>query len=115
MVDGVVFDSKFEARVFTELKLELLSRGIKRLRLQPEFDLIVNGVLVGKYTADFAYFENEKLVVVEAKGFATPLYKLRLKVFKACYPEIIHREIRQAPYRRRSRKSSRPSKSKESA
>lgn len=106
--DGVEFDSKMEAQVFRELKLELGAKGITKLALQPRFELVVNGVKVGHYTSDFLYYDTDGTqVVVEVKGYATPVYRLRVKVFKALYPEIRFHEITKIPRARRRKAKSR--------
>ena len=79
VVDGHKFPSKKEANRYGELKLLQQAGKIQRLHLQPKFELTVNGIIIGKYIADFDYWENGVWVVEDAKGFKTPLYKWKRK------------------------------------
>ena len=55
VIDGITFASKKEAERYKILAL-LESQGkIDNLRLQPRFPLMVNGVKIGYYIADFQY------------------------------------------------------------
>lgn len=85
VIDGVTFDSLKEARHYEELKLRLRKGEITDLVLQPKFPLVINGVKCGSYFADFEYNENGKRVVVDAKGFKTPIYNLKKKLVKAVH------------------------------
>lgn len=91
--DGITFDSKAEFHRYAQLKALESAGLIKDLVLQPRFDLIVNGVKVARYTADFEYSEGLSRIVEEVKGHATPLNRLRYKLFKALYPHKEHRII----------------------
>lgn len=98
-VDGVLFDSKKEARRYTELKLLEKAGKIRELELQKVFELIPSqrepdtigkngGVHKGKvieravvYKADFAYFDADgKYVVEDTKGFRTTEYVIKRKL-----------------------------------
>ena len=65
IVNGIVFDSKLEARRYTELLLLQKTNKIKDLQLQPSFELIPsfkkNGRTFRKttYKADFLYIDTE--------------------------------------------------------
>lgn len=85
VVDGVRWDSKAEhARWLTLHRLR--SAGlISQLRRQVRFPLRVNGELVCTYVADFVYVKNRETVVEDVKGFPTPVYKIKRKLFRACY------------------------------
>jgi len=85
VVDGITFDSKKEARRYSELKLLEKCGEIHSLELQPRFDLIVNGAKCGYYKADFRYTEKSKEIVEDCKGFKTPVYRLKKKLVKAIY------------------------------
>lgn len=87
IVDGVVFQSKREARRWLELKLLERSGEITDLRRQVKFELIPaqrepdtygprGGVIKGKvlekevaYWADFTYVQNGELIVEDCKGY----------------------------------------------
>lgn len=92
-VDNLLFDSKREAKRYGELKLLEKAGQIRNLELQPIFPLIVEGVKVAEYRGDFAYFEANKRVVEDSKGFRTPVYKLKRRLLLAVYPGLDHREV----------------------
>ena len=95
-VDGIIFDSKKEAKRYQELKLLEKSGKIKNLELQPQF-LIQEGFrdLAGikrraiNYRADFRYTDEEgRDIVEEVKGFETEAWKLKQKLFLFRYPNL---------------------------
>jgi hypothetical protein len=85
-VDGIEFDSKAEARRYGELRM-LEKRGqLRDLELQVRYDLVVNGVKLGFYKADFRYRTPAGAVVVEdVKGVRTPIFALKAKLMKALH------------------------------
>jgi hypothetical protein len=87
VVDGVTFASKKEARRYSELKLLERAGEISDLKLQPRYDLTVNGKKVCTYVGDFQYIRRNGvgpfLNIEDAKGFKTPTYKLKAKLFEA--------------------------------
>ena len=85
IVDDITFDSKKEAKRYSQLKLMLKAKAIFDLKLQPKFDLIINDIKIGFYKADFEYIENGKRVVEDVKGMKTPIYNLKKKMIKAIY------------------------------
>lgn len=85
VVDGFTFASKREAARYKELLVLQRARQISQLELQPEYPLVINGMKIGKYIADFMYVENGSVVVEDAKGFKTPVYRLKKKLVLALY------------------------------
>ena len=94
IVDGVVFDSKAEAKRYVELRLLEDAKEIISLELQPEFILQEkckdkNGKTIRqiKYIADFKYFDvaEDRWIVLDVKGFETPVFKIKEKLFRAKY------------------------------
>lgn len=97
-VDGFIFDSKREARVYGELKLLKMSGEIKDFSRQVTFELvpaqyqIVKGgkkdkkVCVEKsvtYKADFVVEHTDgERTVIDVKGFKTPLYVIKRKLMR---------------------------------
>ena len=99
-VDGIVFDSKKEARRYSELKVMQKAGIISDLQRQVKFVLIPaqrepdtvgkrGGIKKGKllerecsYVADFCYYVTETglYVVEDTKGFRTPEYKIKRKL-----------------------------------
>lgn len=91
--DGIKFDSKKEMAFYVKLKL-LEEKGIiKDLELQKSFELQPSFKLNGKtykkitYRADFSYvsIEDNKMHIVDTKGFRTEVYKLKKKMFAYKY------------------------------
>ena len=97
VVDGIRFASKAEARHYGELKILEAAGDIKDLELQPEYPIIVNGIRVAIYRADFRFMGRTKhgyiQMIVDVKGMATPVYKLKKKLVEAIY-EITISEVK---------------------
>ena len=83
--DGIVFASHKEAKRWKELNLMQKGGAIRGLDRQVKFPLIVNGVKVCTYIADFVYQEGTKAIVEDAKGYRTREYNLKRKLMKACH------------------------------
>lgn len=102
-LDGLSFDSRKEARRYSELKLLERAGKIKDLELQKSFELIPaqyedtgevyargekkgqpkRGKCIEKavtYKADFVYIENGKTIVEDTKGFRTKDYIIKRKL-----------------------------------
>lgn len=101
-IDGIVFDSKREAKRYQELRLLEKAGEIQDLRLQEKFVLIPaqyeyqprysektgnrlkdKKVLLERecsYRADFVYLKNGRLVVEDTKGFRTKEYVIKRKL-----------------------------------
>lgn len=60
---------------------------ISRLRFQPRYDLIVNGLKIGVYTADVEYYEGDILVCEDTKpkNFIDAFAAHKMKHFEAQY------------------------------
>lgn len=88
--DGFAFDSKLERDVYLALKALKAKGEISRIALQVPFALRAkDGATVGKYVADFTcVLSTGELIVVEAKGSETSLWKWKHKHFVADYPNI---------------------------
>ena len=92
---GIKFDSKKEYYRYLELE-KLLKLGIiKKLEVHPKYDLIVNGVKIGKYTADFRYLHNNETVVEDVKSKVTKTrdYMLRKKILATYSPPVLIKEV----------------------
>jgi hypothetical protein len=88
-IDGIIFDSKAEAKRYQELKLIERAGQIKNLSLQPRF-MLQEGFVnthTGKkeraieYVSDFMYLENNVIIVEDVKGMKTSDYKIKRKLF----------------------------------
>lgn len=108
-IDGITFDSKKEARRYSELKILEKANQIHELRLQVKFLLVPaqreeseevyqrgkrkgqpkEGKLIEKelsYYADFVYYDSSgKMVVEDAKGFRTTDYIIKRKLMLWLY------------------------------
>ena len=99
-INGIKFDSKKEAKRYTEL-IELEQQGsVMNLELQPRFTLIdkyVNGsgekVRALTYIADFKYLTDKGVVIEDVKGMKTDVYKIKKKMFEKLYYPMIIKEI----------------------
>jgi len=83
--DGIRFASKKEADRYVQLKMLEKAGEIRLLRLQEPYFLSVSDgskeIPIGKYIADFTYYENGKLIIEDVKGMKTQLYKWKSKHF----------------------------------
>lgn len=91
--DGHTFDSIKEMNYYLKLKLLESAGKIKNLELQKEFELQPSYRLNNKtnrkivYRADFTYktAEDDKLHVIDVKGYRTDVYRLKKKMFEYKY------------------------------
>lgn len=81
---GHTFDSAKEAARYGVLLGEQKAGLIEGLEVQVSFDLVVNGITVARYVADFVYRRAGVKVVEDVKGYRTAVYKLKKKLLKAC-------------------------------
>lgn len=89
VVDGITFDSKKEAKRYAELKLMERAGVIKDLQrqvkfeLQPAFDIDGKKYRAINYIADFVYYDGKtgRKIFEDCKGYRTPEYKLKSKLF----------------------------------
>ena len=102
IVDGIKFDSKKEAKRYTELIMLKRAGLIKELELQKVFELqpkYINNkgehIRSITYKADFFYYDNQKeqYIVEDTKGFRTDTYKIKKKLFEYVYPNLTIEEI----------------------
>jgi dsDNA-binding SOS-regulon protein len=109
VIDGIRFASKKEAARYGQLKMLEKAGEISGLLCQPRFELSVNErtvlaalkrgaarlakdrslepgpIKIGSYVADFSYWQNDKRIVEDVKGFKTPLYRWKKKHVEAQY------------------------------
>ena len=82
--DGIVFDSKAEARRYGELKLLAQANEIMGFARQPSF--ILPGEPPIRYIPDFLVCGIDgKIWVEDVKGMETPAFKLKKKLWNECY------------------------------
>lgn len=78
-----VADSKAEYSRLCELRCRLKRGEIHFLGTQVRLRVVVNGVKVCTYVADFRYLEGTSWVIEDVKGMLTPIYKLKKLLVKA--------------------------------
>jgi len=95
VVDGITFASKREANRYCELVLLQKAKKIYNLKMQPRIPLMVNGVKIGHYVADFEYNINGQTVIEDVKSpvTKTPIYKLKMKIIQTYDPPIVVKEV----------------------
>lgn len=88
-VDGIVFDSKREANRYLQLKLGEKQGRIRDLKTQYVYPIVIDGVRICDYYADFRYDElsggSWQTVVEDAKGRATDVYRIKRKLMLAVH------------------------------
>lgn len=106
-IDGHTFASKAEAKRYGELRLLEKAGEIERLELQPKFPIYAVSLLsdpdeppelpfkevrltkVGRYTADFKYFDKRKrqevIEDIKSSATSTQAYRLRKRHVEAQY------------------------------
>lgn len=85
--DGYTFRSKAEHRRYRELRLMERGGEILDLELQPRFPLIVNGVKICVYVADYRYLDCQtgEVRIEDVKGTRTLVYAMKKKLMKAIH------------------------------
>ena len=98
-VEGITFDSAGEARAFALLNMWEKAGAISNLERQPRYTLMDGYVdPVGRkvrsmaYVPDFRFIRDGRTVVVDFKGFRTEAYKLKAKLFRRRYPDLVFEE-----------------------
>ena len=91
VINGITFHSQKEGLRYIELKQMEKNKKILNLILQPKFAIIVNGIKICTYIADFSYIKRNtrgkedypENIVEDVKGFKTSIYRLKKKLMKA--------------------------------
>ena len=99
IVDGVTFDSDGEARAGSLLMLWEKAGAISNLERQPRYTLMdgytdatERKVRSMQYVPDFRFTRDGQTVVVDFKGVKTEAYKLKSKLFRQRYPDLVFEE-----------------------
>jgi len=89
-VAGMWFDSKSEAALYTRLSLDQRAGRISDLKSQP--GTIFLGPARTQYRPDFSFIDTPtgELQWAEFKGFKTPAWRLKLKLWRAVGPGKLH-------------------------
>lgn len=94
-VDGIRFDSRREADYYAHLKLEKRAKVILDFERQVQIDLVVNGKKICAHRIDFfVTLAGGGKEVREVKGYETPEWEIKRKLFEALFPEIPYKVIR---------------------
>lgn len=99
--NGITFDSKKEAERYTELAFLERQGIIKNLKRQVPFELQASFKKGKKtyraiiYVADFVYDDPRlhKTIVEDTKGYRTPEYRLKQKLFEFKYSHLSIKEL----------------------
>lgn len=90
-VDGIMFDSKVEARRYQQLRLMEAAKVIHSLRIHPSLELLPKDGKLRRvcYEADFIYFDKERgcTVVEDVKGKQTETFRLKWNWVQRQYPD----------------------------
>ena len=86
-LDGYKFDSIAESKRYAELKLLEKAGEIKDLEVHVIYPLMVKGMIVGRYEADFVYTDKATgaYVTEDVKGHRTREYILKKNLMKAIH------------------------------
>lgn len=84
--NGVMYHSKKEAGYAKELDIRFKAGDIKDVKRQVKISLDVNGYHITNYFIDFVIEHNDgRKEYIEVKGFETPEWKMKWKIFEALY------------------------------
>ncbi len=89
------YDSRFEARVASELKKYQIAGKITKLKTQEKYPLQLHhpekGFLpLGRrhVRVDFSFVVGEKTILLDAKGYLDPAQKLKYQIFEFFLPTL---------------------------
>lgn len=86
---GHIYHSKKEAAYAEELDIRIMAGELKEYKRQVPIELRVNNQKICVYTIDFVEIDKDgNEMYTEVKGFPTPEFRLKWKLFDALYPEI---------------------------
>lgn len=90
-IDGILFDSKAEARYYRTLQIRVRAGEISNLRRQVVFELAPSVVIAGRkrpplrYIADFVFEQNGQTVVADVKGAEPAAYRIKRHLMKSVH------------------------------
>jgi hypothetical protein len=90
-LDGIYFDSQAEMERYSTLVLLRTAKVIKDFKCHPRYEV---GPKI-TYEADFEveYFDGHK-EIEDVKGVETPAFKMKAKLFRERYPDLILKIIK---------------------
>lgn len=86
--------SKGEALRCDQLHFLQRQGVIRLLQREVPFPVLINGIKVFTYKADFVYFDDSGRTVEDFKGVLTPIYRLKKKCVEAYHPGLKIVEVR---------------------
>lgn len=100
-VNGVTYQSKFEAAYAQELDLRVRAREIVSWERQIKCEIVIDGIKICTYWVDFlVHYPNGDKELVETKGFETDLWKIKRKLLEAVWlkehPEYSYTVVKQS-------------------
>jgi len=101
-IDGLVFDSKKESDKYGELLLLKKAGEVIDFKHHPKAFELQRGYMchqTGKwvrpitYTPDFwVLYSDGREIWIDTKGYRTEVYKIKLKLFRERYPDLVFEE-----------------------
>lgn len=89
VIDGIKFDSKLESSFYIYLKALNLELTLQpKFNLQPSFKIGVKTYRAIDYLADFSFTWRGQILVIDAKGMETEIFKIKRKLLLFRYPGI---------------------------
>ena len=87
--NGRIYHSKAEAQCAVRLDLAVKAGGYKEWWPQVRYPIVIKGRKVCDVVVDFVVETPQcKLFALEVNGHETDLYKLKVKLLRACYPDL---------------------------
>ena len=87
--NGRSYHSKLEADYAVNLEWKRKAGEIKEIIPQYKLDLRVNGIHITNYFIDFkVIYSDDRVELIEVKGFATDLWRLKFRLTEALLDEI---------------------------
>jgi hypothetical protein len=97
-LQGHTHRSRFEAGHCNALRERQRRREFYAYVVERKWPLVVNAVHICDHYPDFTLLDKagNVLAVEEAKGFATAEWRIKAKLFEACYPQVPYRVIKRS-------------------
>lgn len=84
--DGSWSDSRKEARIDARMMLLKHDPTVSTVERKVRYPLTINGEKIGVYECDWTVYRHDgSREVYDAKGFKTPIYRIKKKLVKALY------------------------------
>lgn len=88
--DGITFDSLLERDCYLHHRLLEKAKEIFDFKWKPKAIVVtIKGERVFEYRPDCSFVRGDKVVVMDAKGFLTPTFRLKWKIVKAIHSDVL--------------------------